>query len=83
MSVLVYTESENGKFKKAAFEAASYAKGIADQLGTSVTAVSINAEDDASLGQYGVSKVLKVSNDKLAKFNADAYADVLTQAAKK
>ena len=82
MSVLVYTESENGKFKKAAFEAASYAKGIADQLGTSVTAVSINAEDDASLGQYGVSKVLKVSNDKLAKFNADAYADVLTQAAK-
>ncbi len=82
MSVLVYTESENGKFKKAAYEAASYAKGIADQLGTSVTAVSVNAEDDASLGKYGVRKVLKVSNDKLSKFNADAYADVLTQAAK-
>ncbi|MDR6301986.1 electron transfer flavoprotein subunit alpha/FixB family protein [Mesonia maritima] len=82
MSVLVYTESENGKFKKAAFEAASYAKGIADKLGSSVTAVSINAENTAELGKYGVSKVLEVSNDKLSKFNADAYADVITQAAK-
>ena len=29
MSVLVFTESEEGKFKKIAFEAVSYAKGIA------------------------------------------------------
>ncbi|MGO2358836.1 MAG: electron transfer flavoprotein subunit alpha/FixB family protein [Mesonia sp.] len=77
MSVLVYTESENGKFKKA-----SYAKGVADQLGTSVTAISINAEDNASLGTYGVAKVLNVSSDKLAKFNAEAYADAIAQAAK-
>ncbi len=82
MSVLVYTESENGKFKKAAFEAASYAKGIADKMDTSVTAVSVNAEDTSDLGKYGVSKVLKVNNDKLQKFNADAYADVIAQAAK-
>lgn len=82
MSVLVYTESENGKFKKAAFEAASYAKGIADKMDTNVTAVSVNAEDTSDLGKYGVSKVLKVNNDKLQKFNADAYADVIAQAAK-
>jgi len=82
MSVLVYTESENGKFKKASFEAASYAKGVADQLGTSVTAISINANDNNSLGNYGVSKVLNVTSDKLAKFNAEAYADVIAQAAK-
>ena len=47
MSVLVYIESENGKFKKASFESASYAKGVADQLGTSVTAITINSEDNA------------------------------------
>jgi len=82
MSVLVYIESENGKFKKASFEAASYAKGVADQLGTSVTAISINADDNASLGTYGVSKVLNVASDKLAKFNAEAYADAIAQAAK-
>ena len=82
MSVLVYIESENGKFKKASYEAASYAKGVADQLGASVTAVTINAENNEVLGTYGVSKVLQVNNDQLSKFNADAYADVIAQAAK-
>ncbi|HAT69467.1 MAG TPA: electron transfer flavoprotein subunit alpha, partial [Flavobacteriaceae bacterium] len=32
---------------------------------------------------YGVDKVLNVKNDKLEKFNAEAYADALAQAAKK
>lgn len=83
MSVLVYTESENGKLKKAAFEVASFAKGIADLMGTSVTAVSINAENIEELKNYGVEKVLKVSHDNLSKFNADAYAEVISQASKK
>ena len=83
MSVLVYTESEEGKIKKIALEAISYAKGIADQMGTSVTAISINAENTSELAKYGASKVLEVSNDKLDKFNGEAYADVIAQAAKK
>ena len=82
MSIIVYTESEEGKPKKIALEAVAYAKGIADQMGTSVTAVSINAGDTSELGKYGASKVLEVANDKLNKFNAEAYADVLAQAAK-
>lgn len=83
MSVLVYTESEDGKFKKAAFELAAYAKGIADKMGSSVTAVTFNASDVSELGKYGVTKVLKVQNDKLEKFNAEAYADAIKQAAEK
>lgn len=83
MSVLVYTESLKGKFKKNAFEVASYAYKVAQELGTTVTAVAFNAEDEASLGNYGVSKVLKVSDDALSTFNAKAYADVLAQAANK
>ena len=82
MSVLVYTESEEGTFKKIAFEAVSYAKGIADMLGTSVTAVSINGNDTNQLGNYGASKVLQVTNDQLQNFNAQAYADAISQAAK-
>ncbi|MDC6468293.1 electron transfer flavoprotein subunit alpha/FixB family protein [Flavobacteriaceae bacterium] len=81
MSVLVYTESEEGKFKKIAFESVSYAKGIANILGTSVIAVSINGNQTDQLGKYGASKVLSVSNDKLENFNASAYADVIAQAA--
>jgi len=82
MSVLVYTESEEGTFKKIAFEAVSYAKGIADMLGTSVTAISINGNNTDQLGKYGASKVLQVSNDQLQIFNASAYADTIAQAAK-
>jgi len=81
MSVLVYIDSEEGKFKKASFEVASYAKEVAGMLGTSVTAVTFNVEDTSELGTYGVDKVLKVNNNKLNNFNAEAYADALKQAA--
>ena len=81
MSVLVYTESEQGNFKKGAFEVASYAKAVANQLGTTVTAVVINANDTASLGNYGVDKVLNISNAQLDNFNANAYAAAIKQAA--
>ncbi len=81
MSVLVYTESENGKFKKNAFETASYAYEVAQQLGTSVTAVAINAASADELANYGVTKVLSVSDERLNTFNAKAYATLLQQAA--
>ena len=82
MSVLVYTESEQGKFKKTAFEAASYAKAVANQMGTTVTAVTINANDTSELGNYGVDKVLNITNSDLNAFNANAYASSIAQAAK-
>src|SRR5690606_17075575 len=82
MSVLVYAESLNGKFKKSAFELVSYAHGVAQMLGGGVTAVCINAEAAAELGTYGAGKVLQIKDPKLESFNAKAYADALTQAAK-
>jgi len=81
MSVLVYTESENGKFKKSAFEVASYAAEVAKQLGTSATAVSFNANENETLGDYGISKVLHIADDSLKTFNAKAYSRALMQAA--
>ncbi|MGV1010873.1 MAG: electron transfer flavoprotein subunit alpha/FixB family protein [Flavobacterium sp.] len=83
MSLLIYAESADGKFKKVAFELASYAKKVAESLGTTVTAVTVNIANVSELSNYGVDKVLKVSNDKLANFNAKAYADILKQAAQK
>jgi len=80
--VLVYTESEKGKFKKVAHEAVSYAKGIADMMGTSVTAVSINGGEGAELGQFGASKLLEVQREELNTFNAKAYADIIAAAAR-
>jgi len=83
MSVLIYAESADGKFKKVAFELASYAKKVATDMGTTVTAVSVNAGDVSELSKYGVDKVLKISNDKLNGFTAKAYASVIQQAAQK
>jgi electron transfer flavoprotein alpha subunit len=83
MSILIYAEYAEGKFKKVAFELASYAKKVAESLGTTVTAVTVNAGDVSELSKYGVDKVLKVNNDKLAGFTAKAYADVIKQAAQK
>jgi electron transfer flavoprotein alpha subunit len=63
MSVLVYTENWDGRFKKQTFEIVSYAASIAEQLGSSLTAVSIGdlGEDDLQgLGNYGASRVLSV-----------------------
>jgi electron transfer flavoprotein alpha subunit len=87
MSILIYAESAPdasvGKFKKVAFELASYAKKIAENTGQTVTAITINISDVSELAKYGVDKVLKVTNDKLANFTAKAYADVIKQAAQK
>jgi len=83
MSILIYAESAEGKFKKAAFELASYAKKVAESLSTTVTAVAINIEDVSELSKYGVDKVLKVNNDKLTQFTAKPYADIIKQGAQK
>jgi electron transfer flavoprotein alpha subunit len=83
MSILIYAESAEGKFKKVALELASYAKKVAESMGTTVTAVTVNTNDVSELSKYGVDKVLKVNNDKLANFSAKAYADVIKQAAQK
>lgn len=86
MSVLVYSEHTEGTFKKSAYEGVSYAKAIADRMGTSVTAISIGNVDPthlAALGKYGASKVLHVSSEQLAQFINQAYASVIAAAAER
>jgi electron transfer flavoprotein alpha subunit len=81
MSVLVFADSSEGKFKKTAFEVVSYGKKVAEQLGTNVIALTINASDSSELYNYGAEKVVSVSNDSLNTFNAKQYASVVTQVA--
>lgn len=86
MSVLVYVENSEGKFKKSTFEVVCYAKAIADLLNTDVLAISIgdvNQQELSNLGRYGAAKVLNVSNEKLNAFVNQAYASVISEAAKK
>jgi len=86
MSILVFAENWDGKFKKSTYEAISYGTEIAKQTNSTVTALVIgNVSDDdmKSLGKYGAQKVLSVKNDKLKSMNPSAYASVIQQAAQK
>lgn len=81
--VLVFAESPRGQFKKAAFEAVTFGKKVADQLGTDCAAIVLGAAQNAGdLGRYGASRVLQVSGDALNNIDSQVYAAVLAAAAK-
>lgn len=79
MSVFVYVEHINGEYKKTSLEAISYAKRIANQLETTVTAISINPINVEQLYLYGVSKAIKIVSEDLKDFNINAYVQAITQ----
>ena len=83
MPVITYIESSNGKIKKNGFELASYSSELAKLLNTTAIALTVNVSDCSGLGNYGISKVLKISDDSLNEFNASTYADIITQAVNK
>ncbi|MCJ7448246.1 MAG: electron transfer flavoprotein subunit alpha/FixB family protein [Bacteroidales bacterium] len=86
MSVLVYTENWEGKFKKLTFELVSYASEIAKMVNSSVTAVSIGKVDETELrklGNYGAAKIISIENNHLSTLDNQAYAIVLGEIAQK
>jgi electron transfer flavoprotein alpha subunit len=83
MSVLVYTEINKGRVKKASLECVNYAAKIAELTGTTVTALVNNADATQleEIGKAGANKILSVKNDALAKDSMNLSAAV-EQAAK-
>ena len=81
MSVLVYAETSEGKFKKSAFEVTSYGKKVAEQLNTNLVVLAINSSEPNLLYNYGAEKVLNVTNSALTTFNAKIYSEIIKQAA--
>jgi electron transfer flavoprotein alpha subunit len=83
MSVLVFAETSEGKFKKSAFEVTSYGKKVAEQIGTNLVVLAINSSEPSLLYSYGAEKVLNISNNALTTFNVEVYANVIKQASEK
>ncbi len=86
MSVLVYIENWDGKFKKSSFELISYAQAIAAKLNINAVALSIgkvNADELNTLGEYGIAKIIAVEEDKLNGLSGQAYTSVIAQVAEK
>jgi electron transfer flavoprotein alpha subunit len=82
MNTLVYIDHKNGHFKKAAFEAISYASKCG---GDTIALVlgSANAETLAALGKYGASKVLHVNDSAFDQLDGQLYAKAIAEAAQK
>ena len=86
MSVLVYTENWDGKFKKLSFELVSFASETAKMMKSTVTAFSIGKVDESELkklGDYGAGKVLTIENDLFASLDSQAYSYVISEVAGK
>ena len=86
MSVLVYTQNWDGKFKKSSFELVSYASRVAEMLGVPVIALSIGAVDNdelKKLGNYGAGKILNVNNEYCKILDNQVYTNIISQVALK
>ena len=83
MSVLVFVEPTDGKFRKPAYEAVTYAAKTAALLGVEVHALCLDEADEnelKSLGDYGAAKVWFAKESRLKNFDPLVYAKVITQA---
>lgn len=77
MAALAFIETDEGKVKKSSLEAVSYAQAAAGD----VTAIVFgDVSDMEEIGKAGASKVLHVTDDKLASPNIMAYASAIAEA---
>lgn len=86
MSVLVFTENWDGKFKKISFELVSYAHQLAQQMGTHSVVLSIGKVSDdelMTLSHYGAEKIIKVDDSRINGLVNKAYAAIIAQVAEK
>src|SRR4029079_11948504 len=74
--ILAFIEHKSGTINKSSLEAIAAAQSLGGQLGQSVTLVVLGSESAAQeVAAYDVAKVISATNDKLADYTPDAYAD--------
>lgn len=84
MSVIIFADQAQGKIKKAAFEAVQYGAKVAQQLGTTATALVLGDTDNAeleALGNYGATKVLHVADARLNEVEGTVFTKIIVAAA--
>lgn len=86
MSVLVFLENWDGKFKKLSFELVSYASKVAEMLGDQAIALSIGkveATELEKLATYGAYKIISVENEMIKAFDDQAFTSMIAEIAQK
>lgn len=83
MSVLIYAENWNGKFKKLTYELLTYGKKLAELEGGDLVVLSIGKVDQAeleSLSKYGPNKIVTASTDSYNVYDDAVYAEAIQKA---
>lgn len=86
MSVVVFLENWDGKFKKLSFELVSYTSKLAESIGQPSLAISIGKVETAEfekLALYGIDKVISIENEDLANFDDQLYTSVIADVVQK
>jgi electron transfer flavoprotein alpha subunit len=84
MSVLVYAQNWDGRFKKSSFELISYGVKVAEMLGTSLVCLTIGPVSDEEMrkpGKYGAAKIIRVNNSFCRVLDNQVYTDIIAQVA--
>jgi len=82
MSVLVFAESSEGKYKKPALEAVSYGKALAEKMQTELVTLTAFIDDASELSTYGAQKIIIGKSDQLKTADASVWADFIVEVAK-
>jgi electron transfer flavoprotein alpha subunit len=86
MSVLIFCENWDGRFKKSSFELVSYGVKVAEMLNVPAVALSAGNVEEAELkklGRYGVSRILNANNDLLKVLDNQVYTKIIAEVAVK
>lgn len=84
MSVLVYTQNWDGKFKKSTFELVSYGAKVAEMLNTGIVCLTIgNVNDDElmKLSRHGAARIIRADNPMYRILDNQVYTDLIAQTA--
>jgi electron transfer flavoprotein alpha subunit len=82
MSVILFAENSEGRFKKSVFEAATYTYQTAAKLGLSAYAITVGEvsnSDLQKLGNYGINKVLVLQAPD-SVFQVQSWAEIVASA---
>jgi len=86
MSVLVFAENWDGKFKKSSFELVSYASQVAGMMNTTTIVLSLGKVEKSELEKlagFGASKIVNGIGANLDVFDSQAYCRVISDIAAK
>jgi electron transfer flavoprotein alpha subunit len=86
MSVLIFVENWDGKFKKLSFELVSYGAKLAEMLNTEAIALSIGPVENSELeklGKYGAKHIISAENADINVFDSQAYTSIIADFVKK